>query len=102
MPNPGLADVDRGLFAIGDLQLMEDVGDVVGDHLRAQGEQTGKLSIGSPFAMLVAAVHAGSATSLRRWMGTLRRLSGCVPATTSQKDRANALVKSQRSWSSSR
>src|SRR5918997_1943347 len=25
--------------------------------------------------------------------GTLRRLSGCAPATTSQKDRANALVK---------
>ena len=28
---------------------MEDVGDVVGDRLRAQGEQTGNLSIRGPF-----------------------------------------------------
>ena len=85
MPDPGLVDANRSLFAIGDLQLMEDVGDVVGDRLRAQGEQTGNLSVGGPFAMLVAAVHAGSATSLKQWMGTLRRLSGCAPATKSQK-----------------
>jgi hypothetical protein len=38
LPDPGLADANRNLFAIGDLQLMEDVGGVVGDRLRAQGE----------------------------------------------------------------
>ena len=33
----GLAGADRGLLAVGYLQLVEDVGDVVGDRLRLEG-----------------------------------------------------------------
>ena len=40
----GLAGADRGLLAVGYLQLVEDVGDVVGDRLETRGQQPGSSS----------------------------------------------------------
>src|SRR5918993_3966611 len=42
---PGLAGAECGLLAVGYLQLMEDIGDVVGDRLGTQGQEPGDFGV---------------------------------------------------------
>src|SRR5215212_4157573 len=42
---PGLAGAECGLLAVGYLQLVEDIGDVVGNRLGAQGQEPGDFSV---------------------------------------------------------
>ena len=42
----GLAGTGEGLFAVGYLELVEDIGDIIGYRLRAQREQPGDLDVG--------------------------------------------------------
>src|SRR5215207_7892583 len=46
LPEPGLAGAERGLLAVGYLQLMEDIGDVVGNCLGAQGQEPDDFGVG--------------------------------------------------------
>ena len=45
LSEPGLADSDRGLLAVGYLQLVEDIRDVVGSRLGAQGQEPGDFGV---------------------------------------------------------
>src|SRR5918992_1943920 len=73
---PGLAGAECGLLAVGYLQLMEDIGDVVGNRLGAQGQESGDFGVRGTLRHEVQHFTLAVGESRERFSGNSRTLCG--------------------------
>src|SRR5215213_2061767 len=73
---PGLACAECGLLAVGYLQLMEDIGDVVGNRLGAQGQEPGDFGVRGTLHHEVQHLTLAVGESRERFSGNSRTVGG--------------------------
>src|SRR5215208_2741704 len=73
---PGLAGAECGLLAVGYLQLMEDIGDVVGNRLGAQGQEPGDFGVGGTLHHEMQHLTLAVGESRERFSGNSRTVGG--------------------------
>src|SRR5215208_3370550 len=73
---PGLSGAKCGLLAVGYLQLVEDIGDVVGNSLGAQGQQPGDFGVRGALRHEVQHLTLAVGESGERFSGDGRTLGG--------------------------
>ena len=76
LPEPGLAGAKCGLLAVGYLQLVEDIGDVVGNRLGAQGQQPGDFGVRGTLRHEVQHLTLAVGQSGERFSGNSRTVGG--------------------------
>src|SRR5215213_1693359 len=69
---PGLAGAECGLLAVGYLQLVEDIGDVVGNRLGTQGQESGDFGVGGTLHYEVQHLTLAVGESRERFSGNSR------------------------------
>src|SRR5918994_7621512 len=73
---PGLAGAECGLLAVGYLQLVEDIGDVVGDRLGTQGRESGDFGVRGTLRHEVQHFTLAVGESRERFPGNSRTVGG--------------------------
>src|SRR5215204_2327025 len=73
---PGLSGAECGLLAVGYLQLVEDIGDVVGDRLGTQGQESGDFGVRSTLRHEVQHLTLAVGESRERFSGNSRTVDG--------------------------
>src|SRR5215207_10097935 len=73
---PGLAGAECGRLAVGYLQLVEDIGDVVRDRLGTQGQQPGDFGVRGTLRHKVQHFTLAVGESRERFSGNSRTVDG--------------------------
>src|SRR5215203_6885953 len=73
---PGLAGAECGLLAVDYLQLLEDIGDVVGNRLWAQGQEPSDFGVGGTLHHEVQHLTLAVGESRERFSGNSRTVGG--------------------------
>src|SRR5215207_2231418 len=73
---PGLAGAECGLLAVGYLQLMEDIGNVVGNRLGTQGQEPGDFGVGGTLHHEMQHLTLALGESRERFSGNSGTLCG--------------------------